>query len=137
MYRIRTYNSDGTLGGFWSNNGLVDDPAQAKTYQSIHEAQDDLVKVHNYLGLSIFPKLNYDISTTGLAQQEAESENKSTVSVAPMSVNQFLVTTQPLPPFEDKPSRSFTVLPSPEVLDFDGGSALSSQDLDVDAGGSS
>ena len=54
-----------------------------------------------------------------------------------MSVNQFLVTTQALPPFEDKPSRSFTVLPSPEVLDFDGGSALSSQDLDVDAGGSS
>lgn len=136
MYRIRTYNSDGTLGGFWSDSGLVDDPAQATTYQSIHEAKDDLVKVHNYLGLGIFPKLNYGISTTALAQQEAQSENQSIVPASPMSVNQFLVTTQPLPPFEDKPSRSFTVLPSPETLDFDGGSALSSQELDVDAGGS-
>jgi len=134
MYRIRTYNSDGTLGDFWSDEGLVSNPALAKTYSTTHEAQEDIDRSYKNLGLNFFPKLNYNVSTEALAEQEKTNEDYTQYNASPMSVNQFSVTTQPLPPFEDKPSRSITVSTAIEVLDFDGGSALSSQDLDVDGG---
>jgi len=135
MYRIRTYKSDGTLGDFWGETGTVSDPSLAKTYSSTHEALEDLDQAHKNSGSELFPKLNYGISTQSLADQEKLYEDRYSDSVSPKNINQFSIAKQPLPPFEDKPSRNIDSSTAPRAVDIDGGLAISSQELDVDGGG--
>lgn len=138
MYRIRVFNADGTLGGFWTDTGPIADPASAKQFGDRRELSEDLFRAYQYGGSIYPPKVNFDISTIELADTEANNENKvfdyieSTNSTIEQRSDSASL--DQLPPFEDRPSRSSSITPVTDIVDFNGGSAVSEQDLDIDGG---
>jgi hypothetical protein len=62
----------------------------------------------------------------------------ATTYTAKIIQDQFSPKTGILPPFEDKPSRSYDGQPSPSVIgiiDIDGGFLSQEQEIDLDGGG--
>lgn len=142
MYRIRVLNSDGTLGGFYSDKGITDDVSLAKTYLSDLDLKDDLVVAYNASGKVHYPTVNYGIDTEQLSQTEKTQFDSSILAANTYAAKTILDQLEPksgiLPPFEDKPSRTFDGQPSPSligIIDIDGGFLTQDQEIDLDGGG--
>jgi hypothetical protein len=122
MYRIRVFNQDGTLGGFYSEKGIVSSPDLAKTYSTDSEYQKDLTAAFFASG----GLTRYDSFVSPIASPK-------TISYDINRQKSYL------PPFEDKPSRSQLdepiFVPSIADIDINGGDLSQDQDLDIDGGG--
>ena len=141
MYRIRVFNQDGTLGGFYSEKGIVSSPELAKTYSTDSEYQKDLTPAFFASGGLKFPTVNYGVSSVPLADAEKTRYDSFVSPIASPKTTSYDINRQKsyLPPFEDKPSRSQLdepiFVPSIADIDINGGDLSQNQDLDIDGGG--
>ena len=142
MYRIRVFNEDGTLGGFYSDDGIVSDPSLAKTYPYQDVMKEDLVKAFNKGGGIKYPLINYGITSTSLANDEKENfDSFASAEISNPKSTDLDINRMPsfLPPFEDKPTRGgpdegVVTLPI-AYFDYDGGNLDQQQENDIDGGG--
>jgi len=142
MYRIRTVNKDGTLGGFYSDSGIVKDVSLAKTYTSNLTIQADLERAYNMSGRYFQPVVNYGVETQAEADLEKSRTDRSInimLSLEGKILSGLLgMPTPALPPFEDKPSaNNLGAMSTPEIIinDIDGGFLNQFQIEDLDGGG--
>lgn len=142
MYRIRVFNEDGTLGSFYSDDGLVSDPTAAKTYSNEKDLKEDLLRAFNQSGGIKYPSVSYGISSLSLANDEKEKyDSFQAVSISNPKISTLDINLMPsfLPPFEDKPTRGgpdegVVTLPIAS-FDYDGGFLDQEQENDINGGG--
>ena len=142
MYRIRVISSDGTLGGFFTGNGISKSVSDAKKYSSSLDMQTDLVRAYYVSGGLNQPYVNYNVDTQGLADEEKSKYDASILiknSFVGREIVSDLGTKKPVkPPFQDKPSETDLGqpgLPESIIIDVDGGYLSQAQIIDIDPGG--
>ena len=145
MYRIRVLNSDGTLGGFFSDIGMVSDPTLANVYDGYDERlKYDISKAFVISGALKQPIVNYGINTLTKANDEKKNFDKhqlKLVLTSDKTIKDIDATDSMkryLPPFEDKASRGLEdgsqTIAQIGYFEIDGGYLQDQQDLDIDGG---
>lgn len=138
MYRIRVFNKDGTLGGFFSENGIVKDPSAAKVYSKDYEYKEDISRAFKLSGGIYYPQLTYGLSSLVVSEEQAANydnfKNTFTGTVKSHSVD-INKTTPVLPPYEDLPSRGEEQQSIPfSYFEYNGGNLDEAQEIDIDGG---
>ena len=145
MYRIRVLNSDGTLGGFFSDTGIVSDPTASNTYSEYDgRLKYDISNAFSISGGVRQPVVNYGIDTLTKANDEKKNFDKhqlKLVLTSDKTVKDIAASDSMkryLPPFEDKASQGLEeggqTIAQIGYFEIDGGYLQDQQDLDIDGG---